>query len=83
MGKCIQFLHQTTKKLSIIYHFFQVNHILQKALSDYPNSSLSTKENSIKNNIPIRTIKFYQKIIPENLMGSLERKKIIKIVKIK
>jgi hypothetical protein len=71
------------KEIILKISFFPSKSYTSKALSDYPNSSLSTKENSIKNNLPIRKIKFYQKKIPENLMGLLERNKIIKIVKIK
>ena len=81
MGKCIKFSSLDNKKIIQNILFFPSKTYTSKILSDYPNSSLSTQENSIKSNMSISEIIFFQKVIPENLMGLLERNKIIKIVK--
>ena len=78
MGKCIQFFSSDNKEIIQNISFFQNK---SNTLSDYPNSSLSTQENSIKKNMPISKMIRYQKVIPENLIGLLEKNKIIKIIK--
>ena len=81
MGKCILFFSSDNKEIIQNTSFFQSKSYTSQTLSDYPNSSLSTQENSTKNNLPISKIIRHQKVIPENLMGLLERNKIKKIVK--
>jgi hypothetical protein len=83
MGKCIQFFSSDNKEMAQNISFFKSKSNSKTTLSDIPSSSLSTQENSIKKNMPIGKLIRRQKVIPENLMGLLERNKIIKIVKIK
>ena len=82
MGKCIQFFSSDNKEIVQNISFFQSKSNTSKTtLSDYPSSSLSTQENSIKKNIPIGKLIRRQKVIPENLMDLLEKNKFLKIVK--
>jgi hypothetical protein len=80
MGKCIQFFSSDNKEIVQNISFFQSKSNTSKTLSEYPSSSLSTQENSIKKNMPISKLIWHQKVIPENLIGLLEivkRKKSI------
>ena len=80
MGKCIQFFSSDNKEIVQNISFFQSKSNTSKTLSEYPSSSLSTQENSIKKNMPISKLIWHQKVIPENLIGLLEivkRKKFI------
>ena len=81
LGKCIKFFSSDNKEIIQNISFFQSKSYTLKTITDYPNSSLSTQDNSIKNNMPISIIIRHQKVIPENLMGLLRKNKIIKIEK--
>ena len=79
MGKCIQFFSSDNKEIVQNISFFQSKSNTSKTtLSDYPSSSLSTQENSIKKNMPISKLIRHQKVIPENLMVLLEKNRIVK-----
>ena len=78
MGKSIQFFSSDNKEIIQNISFFQSKSNSSKTnFSDCTRSSLSTQENSIKKNMPISKLIRHQKVIPENLMGLLEKNKIL------
>ena len=77
MGKCIKFFSSDNKESIPNISFFQSK---SYTLTDYPNSSISTQDNSIKKKLTISKKIRYQKVIPQNLMGLLKENKI-KIIK--
>ena len=82
MGKSIQFFSSDNKEINQNISFFKSKSNSSKTnFSDCTSSSLSTQENSIKKNMPISKLILRQKVIPEYLMGLLEKNKFLKIVK--
>jgi len=82
MGKSIQFFSSDNKEINQNISFFKSKSNSSKTnFSDCTSSSLSTQENSIKKNMPISKLILRQKVIPECLMGLLEKNKFLKIVK--
>ena len=80
MGKCIKFFSSDNKESIPSISFFKSKSYTLKSLTDYPNSSISTQDNSIKKNMPISKKIRYHKVIPQNLMGLLKENKIKNIL---